>query len=74
MKMYRGKNCSCVRPMAKHNSEKQQEGKERKSQDFLFWCLGNRGERSHAQNLFSLKFLFDNICGITFQREQVIKN
>jgi len=59
--------------MAKHNSEMQQEGKERRSQDFLFWRLSNRGERSHVQNLFSLKILFDNTCGITFQREHVIK-
>lgn len=75
MNMYRGKNCSCIRPMAKRNSEKQQEGKERKSHDFLFfWFLSNGEERSHVQNLFSLKILFDNNCGITFQREQVIKN
>lgn len=72
--MYRGKNCSCVRPIAKHNIEKQQEGKERKSQDFLLWCLYNKGERSQVQNVFSLKILFDNICGITFQNVQVIKN
>lgn len=73
--MYRDKNCNCVRPMARHNSEKQQERKERRSQDFLFFChLSNRRERSHTQNLFSLKVLFDNICSITFQSEQVIKN
>lgn len=66
-------NCKCIGLIAEHYSEKQQEVRRKKKRICCFGISVIEGKEGRCKICSVKKIVFDNICGITSQKDHVIK-